>query len=222
MKIKTINKVTTLVALTFAFVAANASNLSNDELIAIANKPRLIGVDGYVSANQALNCIEYAEDGNNKVDYNLLYECLPTISDYNNSLNKKSNESSGFIKLKENKDESLVDSIKQVQTKGESYTSKQYDDYTSMANVMMFANANSQENISLTKQLAQSAQSFSFYTKLNIISPMAFKVLNTIKEQETNQAILTTLLAMSDSLNQIKNDLHRNTFKSAKLTLKKL
>lgn len=230
MSIKTIAKLT-IVTLTFGFVAANAAKVSHpskDELIKIANKHRVVVIKGNITANQALNCYDFSHKSDNINNENLFYDCLATISDKNAS-GDGLKEVSGYylklanetqLKLKDIDHQSLVDSIKQAQTTGSSFTSKQYDDYARMANVMTFANANSDANLYFKKQLARSAQDYIFKVTLDAQNKVAYEALRDTQNQATNQAILSTLLAMSDTLNQIKNDLNSNSCITGNCTVK--
>lgn len=219
------------VALTFGFVAANAAKVSHpsqDELINIANEHRLVVVNGNITANQALNCYDFLHKSNNINNENLFYDCLATISEKNSSTDGLKEVSDYYLnladeaqlKLKDIDHKSLFDSIKQSQNKGSSFTSKQYDDYARMANVIMLSNAFSQENISLKQQIAMASVDYSSNLAIKTRYPDQYQVMNDTQNQATNQAILTTLLVMSDTLNQIKNDLNSSSCITGNCTVK--
>ncbi len=210
MKIKTLIKLTTTVALTFGFVAANAAYPVGD---VVNGAPVKLNINGGISANQAINCY-LASKAINKVNQeNAFYGCVYDMVKINHA-NKIA------TKNVEDKKLSLVDSIKQAQATNTSLTSKQYDDYARMANIMMFASAKSDESIEFKKALRDSAVDYAFNEALKSKKPFSYQVLKYTQNQATNQAILTTLLAMSDTLNQIKNDLSSSSCITGNCTVK--
>ena len=192
---KTLIKLTTTVALTFGFVSANAAYPVGDVM------------GSNISVSQAIGCYKDSKISPKTSDVDFL-KCIKLNTIVNTPLDHNV------------KKQSLVDSIKQAQTTGSSFTSKQYDDYARMANVMTFANANSDANLDFKKQLARSAQDYIFKVTLDAQNKVAYEALRDTQNQATNQAILTTLLAMSDSLNQIKNDLNNDGCVTGNCTVK--
>ena len=225
MKIKTLIKLTTTVALTFGFVAANAANKVRDFTLERNGTVAIISVNGSLTANSALNCYQESISTNKKNQKEEFLSCIEKTVEENNSFKEirnfyLENANTTQAKLDKFNNVSLVDSIKQAQTTGSSFTSKQYDDYARMANVMTFASATSDESIEFKKSLRDSAVDYAFNDALKSKKPFSYQVLKDTQNQATNQAILTTLLAMSDSLNQIKNDLHSNSCITGNCTVK--